>query len=347
MCIPGRPVFSLSLIWTSDTKDDGMTKRLVQIFGVLILLTYGVTCAPAETFHLTDGTVLNGELVSPGELGAVISQPDGSYSPRIHWSRFSQEDLKRLAQNPRLKQFVEPFIDEFEESPGSAEEEKPIQLKPVNRIPAPDRSGFLSALFGTPLGLAIVVVLYLANIYAAYEVAVVRARPPLAVCGLAAVLPVVAPLIFLLSPTRVRAEERLAAEEAAAAQSQAQVAAELASASAAILGTGQHKKTTGLAELDVPPTQLFRRGEYVFNRRFFETKFPGFFTIVRRESEKDLVLTLRTNKGLFQVERFTRITASDMHALVRRGSSVSEIQIPFSDVTDVELRHKTVPSQLE
>jgi len=324
-----------------------MHKRLSNCFtciGLIYILF--ASAVGAGTFKLNDGTVLEGELVSPNELGAVISHPDGSYSSRIHWSMFSQEDLKRLAQNPKLKQLVEPFIDDFDLLTPQTNTQKEIKLNPVPRLPVPMGKSLLGALLGSGPGLAILLLLYLANIYAAYEIAIVRARPVAGVCALAAVFPVITPIIFLLSPPKVDHEKKLAVEKAAAEQTHAQMAAEVASASATILGTAKEKEEQEKF-MPLPPPQVFKRGEFVFNRRFFETRFSGFFTVVRREADRDMVLTIRTSKGLFVVERITRITANDMHALVRRGPSMSEVQISFPEILEVEYRHKDVPSQIE
>ena len=45
--------------------------------------------------------------------------------------------------------------------------------------------------------------IYGANIYAGFEIAVFRARPKALVMGVAAVLPIVGPIIFLSLPTQI------------------------------------------------------------------------------------------------------------------------------------------------
>jgi hypothetical protein len=57
-----------------------------------------------------------------------------------------------------------------------------------------------------------------------------------------------------------------------------------------------------------------------------------------------MVLTLKTARGLFVIERFTRITGNEMYALVQRGASSMEMMVPFLDVQEVELRYKDAPS---
>ncbi len=296
----------------------------------------------ADTFQLTDGTTVSGDLVSPNELGVLLRLADGSYSERIPWVRFSQADLKKIAENPRMKQFVEPFIEVSEEQ---LPKKREITVNPVTRLERPVSGSFLKAFAFSSLGFVILLLLYAANLFAAYEVSVIRAFSPAVVCGASAVLPVVGPIIFLCLPTRLKTEEHAMAEAAAARHARAQAAAEVAAASAA-LGIGREEHAIAL-QAELPPTQLFKRGEFVFNRRFFETKFGGFFGVLRREADKDKVLTVKTPHGLFEVERFTRITANEMYFLTKRGTGLAEMTIPFAEVLEVELRHKDAPPMIK
>ncbi|MCX7721980.1 MAG: hypothetical protein N2379_02835 [Verrucomicrobiae bacterium] len=317
--------------------------RAVSQLRVVVLVTIMfVASVAAETYQLNDGTTVSGELVSPNELGVLLRLPDGSYSERIPWVRFSQADLKELAENPRLKQFVEPFIEvQAEEQPKKLE----INVKPVTRMDRPANASFVRAFLASSIGLALVLVVYAANIFAAYEISVIRAFPAPLVCGVAAVFPIIGPAIFLCLPTRLRTTEHALAEAAAAQQTRAQVAAEIAAASAA-LGVGHDEHGAAATAAELPPTQLFKRGEFVFNRRFFETKFAGFFGVLRREADKDMVLTIKTPHGLFTVERFTRITGNEMYFLTKRGAGMAEMTVPFAEVQEVELRHKDAPPKL-
>lgn len=298
--------------------------------------------AVAETFQLSDGTAISGELVSPNELGVLLRLPDGSYSDRIPWVRFSQTDLKRIGENPRFKQFVEPFIEVTEDkSPKKLE----IKVNPVTRMERPSKESFLKGFVFSSVGFVVLLLLYAANLFAAYEVSIIRAFSPAVVCGVSAILPLFGPVLFLCLPTRLKTEEHAIAEAAAARQTRAQAAAEVAAAAAALgLGQEEHTPTPGV---ELPPTQVFKRGEYVFNRRFFETKFAGFFGVLRRDADKDMVLTIKTPHGLFTVERFTRITTNEMYFLTKRGGGMAEMTVPFQEVQEIELRHKDAPSVLK
>ncbi len=57
--------------------------------------------AHADTYSLTDGTSVSGDIVTFDDFGVKLRTPDGNYSDRVPWSKFSQEGLKQLANNPR------------------------------------------------------------------------------------------------------------------------------------------------------------------------------------------------------------------------------------------------------
>jgi hypothetical protein len=87
--------------------------------------------------------------------------------------------------------------------------------------------------------------------------------------------------------------------------------------------------------------QVFSRGDTTFNRRFFETKFPGFFRVVPGEAEKDLVLDIKVVRGEYVAKRITRISSNEMHVQVLNGG---EVLVQFAEMTTVTLRHKDAKS---
>ena len=84
--------------------------------------------------------------------------------------------------------------------------------------------------------------------------------------------------------------------------------------------------------------QTFKRGQFTFNRRFIETKFSGFFGMVRRDAEKNLVLVIKSARGEFIVTRISRIATNDLHADVHRGGASQEVQIPFSEILEIQIK---------
>src|SRR5437773_1163142 len=97
------------------------------------------------------------------------------------------------------------------------------------------------------------------------------------------------------------------------------------------------------AATTLPATPTFQRGQFTFNRRFFETKFPGFFGVVRREADKDMVLAIKASRGKFVGNRITRIAANDLHLEIHKGHASEEVMIPFSEIQEIELKHKDRP----
>src|SRR5262249_53219722 len=132
------------------------------------------------------------------------------------WTNFAPNALKQLAQNPKAKQYVEPLLEAVEEETSTRKAAPEITLKPVPRLERPDPRAGLGALFRSPLSITLFFALYLANLYAAFEIAIFRNYPIGLVCGIAAVAPVLGPIIFLSLPRRIPgATEQEGAEQLA------------------------------------------------------------------------------------------------------------------------------------
>jgi len=304
--------------------------------------------AAADTFQLLDGQTLSGDVVSFNESGLVVRLPDGKYADRVPWTKFSQDDLKKLGQNPKILPLVEPFLDVTEEQ-RSKQPDITVNMPP--RLERPEVHSLFGAMFSSSVGVFVLLLIYGANIYAAYEVAVFRSLPRVMVCGLAAIplVGVLSPLVFLSLPSRPepKPEEAVAPEVAAAAAQtfsvpgtpapQAQTAAE---APASGLRLSQSAGESGRSTAALPATQVFQRGAFTFNRRFFETKFPGFFGIVRRDAERDLVLVIKSARGEFVGNRISRIAANDLHVTVQKGPATEEVMVPFTEIQEIQLKHK-------
>jgi hypothetical protein len=276
-------------------------------------------------------------------LNIKIAQ--GKYQ-RVAWTNLAQNTLQELAKNPnpKIAEFAEPLIEVTEEQ--KIKKTEPPVIKTPPRLERPAKGSLFGALFGSSIGLVTLLLLYAANIYAGYEIATVRAYPPAMVCGIAAVAPIIGPIIFLCVPTRVKsaAEEHVeeAPAEAASAGAAAAGHASMADAPPGLAPSSLHiahsQPTTTPASL--PPTQVFQRGQFTFNRRFIETKFAGYFGVVRREAEKDMIFLLKSARGEFVVNRITRIAANDMHIEVRKGAATSEVPVAFVEIQEIQLKHK-------
>jgi hypothetical protein len=325
-------------------------RKIFWIISLAVFGLLGVTArAETSTFKLATGDTITGELLagSANDQGIQIKVGEGDYQ-RVPWANFSQEDLKKFRQTKKLEPLVEPFIEITQEDKIAKTE---VAIKPPPRLERPPPQSLFGAMFSSGVGLFILLMLYAGNIYAAYEVAIFRAQPPALVCGVAAVAPIAAQIIFLSMPTRMQAGAAAwdaAPPEPAAAEPVA--AADLAVNPMQAEGV-EHPAGLHLAHADPaaapasahPPPTIFQRGQYTFNRRFIETKFAGFFGVVRRDAEKDMVLLVKAARGQYVAERISRIAANDMHLQVRRGHVTEEVMVPFQEVQEIRLQHKDTP----
>ena len=74
-----------------------------------------------------------------------------------------------------------------------------------------------------------------------------------------------------------------------------------------------------------------------------ETRFPGFFGVVRRDADKDMVLLIKSSRGLFAGHRISRIAANDLHLEVHKGHASEEVMVPFIEIQEIQLKHKDTP----
>ena len=84
--------------------------------------------------------------------------------------------------------------------------------------------------------------------------------------------------------------------------------------------------------------KVFNRGEVMINRRFVETQFSGFFRMVPLESERDLVLVVKTAKQEFVGKRISRITAGEFYLVTIQSGQ--EVSISFGEVAQITIQHK-------
>lgn len=327
-------------------------------FCLILALHVLVACAGsvhADEYHLATGETLNGEVLptSANDLGVQVKVGEGEYK-KVPWDGFSQEDLRKFRENPKLATFVEPFIII---TPEERVKKTEVPIKQPTRLAHPAAQSLFGALFSSGLGLFLLLVVYGATIYAGYEVAIFRAQPVPLVAGLSAIplLGVLAPIIFLAMPTKVQPIEQTwetqpttrpeAPEAVNPMQGEApqhpaglRLADSAPSPEAAAAGA-----VPAEAKPTLPATQTFPRGQFTFNRRFIETKFAGFFGVVRHGADKDMVLMVKAARGEYVCNRITRIAANDFHVEVHHGHASEEIMIPFQEIKEIQLKHKDAP----
>ncbi len=184
-------------------------RKFLIVLGLGLGLTTGVFAAETLRLTLADGTSLDGDIVKFDDHDAMIHTTADGYT-NIAWPQFSQDSLKLLAANPKYRFLAEPFIaPTASERPAKPE----IRVNPVWRMTLPEHPSILGGLAQSSLGLFLLLVIYAANLYAAYEVAAVRGKPVGLVMGLSAVLPILGPIIFLSQPMQAAPVEEAAPEE--------------------------------------------------------------------------------------------------------------------------------------
>jgi hypothetical protein len=294
-----------------------------------------IIVARADTFPLADGASLTGDILTFNDNGITFRQADSTYT-NVMWTKFSQDGLKQLAKNPKIKPLVEPFI----EIPLSERPHKPeVKLQEVTRLERPAPQSLIGALFSSSVGLFAIVLIYAANIYAGFEIAGFRARPKVLVMGVSTVLPILGPIIFLAMPRQVEAlpESEVAPVEADpttfAVAGQSAVVAEEASVVAG---------ESPLPATPQPAAQIFKRGQFTFNRRFLETKFAGFLGAAQTGAERNQTLIVKTAAGQFAVGHITSISANEMHIAVMQGEALQEMIVPFAEIQEMQIQPKIV-----
>jgi hypothetical protein len=316
------------------------------VITLICWLAMVASVATAGTFPLTDGSKIVGSPDSITDKGVVFALENGDFSPRIEWDRFSPESLKELlaeAKTDADRARLEPMVESI---PQEVAKRKEIVIKPFQPPDRPKRGAGIFALFGSPVGWMILLVLYGGNLFAAYEVSIYRRQPMATVCGLAAIpfFGVLSPIIYGSMATRIPPVETSApempVEEGAASPESAGIQSAPTSSGAPRGYASAPSAAPAAAAPTLPEPIVFQRGEFSFNRRFFETKFAGFFRVIPSEAEKDLVLVFKSSRGQFSGRRISRITANELYLEVVNNNASAEEMIPFAEIAEVQIRHK-------
>ena len=315
-----------------------MSLSLITRWIASCLLLACVTDAFAETYETLDGKVLNGPPISITRDGVAFRDATGSQGERVGYTNLTQASIQELLKNPKAKKFAEPFLEMSIDSTNS--NRPPIEIKPFERLERPDPQGGVLKLASSSFGLVFLLLLVVANLYSAYEVGIFRNYNPWMVLGISLVLPVLTQIVFLCLPTYVPKSVSEPVDATAShvptfatsggAPSAERQAAAAAAASSAAAGA---EAGGGLP--------VYKRGEFTFNKRFFETKLPGFFGIRPSDAEKGLVFEIKTNKGNLVCNRVVRATAAEVCLQVMRASSVEEVNVPFTDVLEITIKSRS------
>lgn len=298
----------------------------------------------AGTYTLSDGQTITGEPVSFDANGVVIKLSSGAFAPRTPYAKFTQDSLKQLqseTKKPQEAEMIAPFLEETQLEEAQHQQ---ITIKPVERVERPTGNTGLSAIFSSAIGIFLFLVLYGANLFAAYEIAFYKRMHVALVMGVSAVLPFLGPIIFLCIPGRTFAMEQAEHAEAVAAEAEAVHHHHAGEHAQHVEGQPDMEFTMPAEPVSAPapanPSVTFRKGEFIFNRRFFETKMPGFFRAVPGESEKDMVVVVRAIRGEFIARRIPKITQTEVHLETFKEHATAEEVVPFAEIQEVSIRHK-------
>ena len=298
-------------------------RKLLFIFSLALATAFGAMAA--ETLTLTDGSTQAGDIVKFDDNGLMMRGAGDAYAS-VPWGKLSQDSLKHLAENPKFKPLVEVFIEpDASARPAKAE----IAVNPVTRMERPARPSLFGGLAGSPVGLFILLVLYAANLYAGYEVSIIRARPAVQVIGLSAVLPIIGPVVFLALPMKVEAPPEEVGHAAPAGTAAA--AAQRTPEEIQILEASWRK------EEKKPEPQVFARGKFTFNRRFVETKFAGYFGEPKGDALK-FSMEVKTASAQFAVGRIMQVSATEV---IFETAQPAQVTVPLNDILEIKLTPKT------
>ena len=284
-------------------------------------------------FRLNSGEKISGELSAADANGFIIRLADGTYSPRYPWLKMSDESLESLKDHPKAKKFVEPLIMPPPEEGALKQAKAGIKLNPTQMPLRPEvKPGWITALTAPP-GLLFLAFLYLANLYTAFEIAKFKWRPGALVCGLAAVLPVIGPIIFLVLP-RYYAPEVEDATKMHSAEMKLAVTEASGPSLVKQMGIARTGSNANAEEVMGGP-RTFTRANYTFNRKFLEGQLGGFLKPQLTGPDAGMVLDIVHGRGTTLCQRVARLTMNDAVFLDAAGK---EVPIEYSDLKEIHIR---------
>jgi hypothetical protein len=302
-------------------------RKIIFILGLWLALA-GLAAAADFNLSLTDGSTIQGELIKFDDNGVQLRVVE-TYT-NVAWARFSQEALKQLGDsNPKIKPLVEPFIEpEVSERAPKPE----IKINPVTRLELPENPSILGGLLKSSVGKFIFFILFLANLYAAYEISIVKARPAAQVIGVSAVLPVIGPVIFLILPMLEAPVQADHVELAAPSGTQAATAQAQAANPEIQIAEASWKPEEKKAE-----AQVFARGKFTFNKRFIETKFAGFVGPEPKGEAVKFWMEVKSSAAHFGARNIAQIGTAE--AIFETDSG--QVTVPFADILEIKLNPRT------
>jgi len=290
-----------------------------------VCLGLAARLSAADNFTLADGSSLSGEIVKFDDHDAMVHTSTDGYT-NIAWPQFSQDTLKQLAGNPKYGAYAAPFIN-----PEAGSSAKEIKVNYEQPVKLPEHPSIFGGLFGSSLGLFILFIVYAANLYAAFEIAVVRGKPVGVVMGLSAVLPIVGPIIFLAQPMKAQSTAEAPATEATPAAGGSAVPPPPNASPEEI----QIVSASWQQQEEKKQPQIFARGKFTLNKRFIETKFAGFIGEPKGDA-KNFNMEIKTSKETVAVECIKQVGPTE--AIVETPNG--QVTVAFADMQEIKLNPK-------
>ena len=290
-------------------------------------LAASLVCAQTQqTLRFSDGGTVSGRLVAFKDQYIQVALESVGETPvytNVAWGRLSQETLQQLTANRQAAPYANIFLDPPGRERTTATEKK-LSLVTPPRLDRPQGG----SLFASPVMMVMLLLVYAANIYAGWEIGIYRQWSPAMTAAVSALLPLIGPSLFLAMPTR-----RPKSEEAYEAPAPVEEAA-------AVVEEAPAPVTDQAAQSALPQPVVYPRGQFTFNRRFFETKFAGFLKMVPGEAERDKVIFIKSARGEYTGQRLSKIEPNELFLQIRKGPATEDVMIPFSEIYEITVKHK-------
>lgn len=302
------------------------------LFIFSLWLAVASLAAATETLSLTDGGSVTGDIIKFDDTGIMVKTPEENYT-NVSWGRFSQASLHQLAANPKIKFFAEPF---FEPDAAQRTPKAQIEIKEIeHRLKIPPTPSIFGGLFTSSLGLFLLFVVYAANLLAAYEISIVKARSAAQVMGVSAILPIIGPVIFLAM--KMNTEPTAAEKEAEAIAAEVMTAQHVPGKIEIGEASWKQSEQAQTAQPKQAESQIFARGKFTFNKRFVETKFADFMGAATGAQAKSFSMSVKTSKEEFAVERITSVAVAEIiFEVAARGPVTAQL----TDIQEIKLTPK-------
>ncbi len=303
----------------------GLLVKPVRNILLSLCIAFLALAAKADTFTLTDGGSVTGDIVKFDDYMMMLHTSTDTYT-NVPWGQLSQNSLIQLSDNPKIKPLIAPFILPTT----SVAPPPPITIHPVNKVNFPEHPSLIVGLVTSPLGIFILLLIYGANLYAAYEIALMKLRPPGPVMGLSAVLPIIGPIVYLKKPVlEQKAADDLPPEPAFPEGEQTPEEIQIVEAS---WKSEEEKPKEKKIE-----AQVYARGKFTFNKRFIETKFASYLGDGKSGDAAKYTMELKTLKDQLVVERIMQVAATEVILETTRG----QVTVALGDISEIKLNPKT------